>query len=246
MDVIKMRETLINGTWKIILPDHRADRPEWKTGWEVKRIASMMDNLKKGDLVLDIGTEEGDISALLAQKCENIIMFEPNPKVWANVKAIWSHNDLKIPLACFVGFASASTELNPPQRDVTQFMSFGEFPRCADGELIGNHGFKHLAQEVATTAQIKLDEFMLLYFPQKKVDMITIDVEGAEFEVLKGTKEILTRDRPLVYVSVHCEFMFNYFNQYAGDLIGYMKECGYKFECLDYDHELHLLFKPFK
>ena len=37
----------------------------------------------------------------------------------------------------------------------------------------------------------------------KKVDLIKIDVEGAEMDVLKGSQQILQRDRPVLLVEVH-------------------------------------------
>jgi hypothetical protein len=139
-----MKKTTINGKYKLILPDHRAARPEWETGWEVERIESMLSNLKKGDLVLDIGTEEGDISALLAKKTGAIILFEPNEKVWPNIKAIWEANKLDDPVAWFTGFASNRNDFKDGAI-LTTASRMATWPEAAYGELIGDHGFKELA-----------------------------------------------------------------------------------------------------
>jgi len=228
-----MKQVLLNGKYNLTLPDHRAERPEWITGWEVERIESMMANIEKGDLVLDIGTEEGDISALLAQKTGKIMMFEPNPLVWTNIRAIWEANNLPKPTAIFVGFASSITDLKDGG------VSF-DWPKCAYGELIGNHGFKEL-KDPGEIPQIKIDDFM--YDILEPLKMITMDVEGSEFEVLKGARETLLRHKPLVYVSVHPAFMADNHRQNYPMLKNYMEELGFEENYLTYDHELHILFK---
>lgn len=246
MNTTKMIETIINGKYKLILPEHRANRSEWKIengGWEKERIDAMLDVVKKGDLVLDVGTEEGDISALLAQKSENIVMFEPNPRVWSNIKAIWEANHLKNPLFCWVGFAANVDDIK-----TGGVILCNEFPKCADGPLISDHGFKELSKEYDVISRIKLDtiRFGILpfHFQEQKVKMITIDVEGSEFEVLKGAEKILKEDKPFIFVSIHPEFMFAQFGNYTGELVNFMKGLDYSFEILAFDHEFHFKFIP--
>lgn len=238
-----MIKTKINGKYELYLPKHRAERPEWETGWEVERIESMLSNLEEGDLVLDIGTEEGDISALLAKKTGRIILFEPNDLVWPNIKAIWKANKLPEPVACFSGFAAAKTQF--------KFNSLREYtaiwPKSSDGELIGNHGFKELA-DPSSIPEVAIDDFFKLPLKNlrdgEKVKLITIDVEGSEFEVIKGAVETIRKDKPSLYVSVHPESMFHYFKQYAAELCKFIVDLGYQYEVLAFDHEFHFGFTP--
>lgn len=243
-----MELTLINGKYELWLPEHRAMRPEWKTGWEVERIESMLSVLKKGDLVLDIGTEEGDISALLAQKTNNIIMFEPNEKVWPNILSIFRNpeNKLNDPLGVFVGFASNKTDFKGKQQHEVMTTN-GEvghaisYPDCAYGELIGNHGFKELI-DAGQIPEIKIDDFM--HDINRTVKLITIDVEGSEFEVIKGATNLVKEDKPYIFISVHPEFMFRMFGQYTAELVKYITDLGYTQEVLAFDHEFHFKFTP--
>jgi len=240
----KMIETTINGTWKLKLPQHRAERAEWKTGWEVERIASMMATTTKDSIIFDIGAEEGDMTALLATKAKGVVMFEPNPKVWPNIRAIWEANKLKRPLGWYCGFAANTTDENPPNKDWFKpelLKDRDGWPECAYGEVIGDHGFRHLAQETDATPQIKLDEYCgrIKVYPT----MITMDVEGSELEVLKGAENILRIHRPLVYVSLHTNFieeMYGYPPQAVHD---YMEKLGYKSTHLATDHEEHWLYE---
>src|SRR5882724_6033705 len=92
-----VKPTLINGKWQLLLPKHRADRPEWKTGWEVERLDALRASIEPGKLVFDVGAEEGDMSALYALWGAQVVLFEPNERVWPNIRAIWEANRLELP-----------------------------------------------------------------------------------------------------------------------------------------------------
>lgn len=242
-------ETVINGKYKLKLPFHRAIRPDWdiaKGGWETTRLDKLKEVTSKGSVVYDIGAEEGDISALLSiWSGGNIVLFEPNPLVWPNIKLIWESNNLPPPLGYFVGFASDTTNLQPQNLNIDMRINIGGFPPAANGQVISNHGFRHLAEESDATPQITLDDFVYGQQVYNKIaapSILNIDVEGSELNVLKGAEKLLTNNAITVLVSVHPEFMYNYFGAYTSDLTNYMKAIGYKYDLLDFDHEYHFLF----
>ena len=235
----------LNGKWDLTLPDHRAARPEWTTGWEVERLDAMHSVIQPGDTVVDVGAEEGDMSALCAQwagPTGNMVLVEPNPKVWPNIRAIWEHNDDLAPvLKWFVGFAARTTDLDPPMNDVNEFWNgtagHSEWPNCAYGPLIGDHGFRQLYQQADATPTTRLDHLV------NGVDVITMDVEGSEMEVLAGARAILSTWKPVVFVSIHPQFMVDQFDTHPLALYDYMwHELGYKSEHLATDHEVHVVF----
>jgi FkbM family methyltransferase len=234
-----MRLTNINGEWDIILPDHRADRPEWDIkngGWEKARLSSIYSKVKPGDIFYYIGAEEMDMCGLIAKWGAELVVVEPNPKVWPNGKAIWDANSLTPPLACFVGFASSRTDIkNEP-------VCIGTFPECANGPVIGDHGFKELYQEADVIPEIMIDD--LVVTTGKPPKHISIDVEGSEFEVLKGAEKTLIEYKPTLWISIHPEFMFHQFGQYSSEFRGWIKGKGYQETILDYQHELHCLYTP--
>ena len=237
-----MVKTKLNGKYDLILPEHRAARPEWITGWEVERIEAMMADLSAGDTVFDIGAEEGDISALLAQKIGptgRMVLFEPNPKVWPNIKAIWEANELRQPCGYYVGFASDVTDENPPNLNVDQEIKDG-WPVCAYGPLIGDHGFRHLAQEADATPQITIDEYCERtgIYPT----LITMDIEGAELRALQGARNVLATCKPVVYVSVHPPVLKELYNSTPAEIDNYMYSLGYRRDRLATDHEVHERF----
>lgn len=229
-----MRVTL-NGLWQLDLPEHRARRPEWRTGWEKERLNAMFDwvlrSNQKRPLVLDVGTEEGDISALLSIWGADLCLIEPNPKVWANVKYIWDANKLRDPVLSLAGYIG--TEVTP---NALNNICYHSFPECANGELIDDHGFKTLDERLPEEHVVTIDSL------DRKFDMINIDVEGYEWDVLKGGVNTLTKYHPALFVSVHPEFMYAKDQSYTNDMRNWIKNLGYTEELLAYDHELHFKY----
>ena len=234
-----MKKVKINNQFDIVLPKHRAERPEWfrEEGWEKKRLQSMYKHIGSGDVVYYIGAEEGEMPALCQMWGAKVIMFEPNDRVWPNIKAIWNANKLDPPLGCFVGFASDKTF--PPGN----FIDVERFPACADGEVIGDHGFKEL-NDAGNIAQVKIDDVTgaMMQVEKKLPTVISLDVEGSEWNVLKGAEETLKMLHPKIWLSLHPEFMFRIYGTYQFELRKWIKDFGYKEELLDYQHEVHLFY----
>lgn len=232
--MVEMVETEINCRWLLSLPEHRADRPEWPY-WEKERLASMHANLRPGWTVVDVGTEEGDLSALFASWVTadgapgRIWLAEPNPRVWPNVRAIFEANDLTAAVAgCHVGFVSHTAH-----DDAYAWQE--PWPDCAYGPLIGDHGFM-TTWENPSAPTTTIDRLNV-----GGVDAITMDVEGAELDVLVGAERTLADDRPLVWTSVHPDFLPQY-GATAERLYAYMESIGYRGELLAVDHEHHWLW----
>lgn len=241
-----MVPVLINGRWELFLPEHRAARPQWlieNGGWETQRLAAMCDAINPGDVVFDIGSEEGDFPALFASWGAQVVLFEPNPRVVPNIKAIWDANQLPTPRGFFVGFASNKTVLRPPEMEpIFAQPDRDGWPACAFGEVIGDHGFRNVSERFHDTPQISVDDACVSFGVSP--DVVTMDVEGAELVVLQGAVKTLTFGRPKVFVSVHPSFMAEMYGHDPVDLHVFMDDLGYVGECLAVDHEEHWEFTP--
>lgn len=230
----------LNGEYKIILPKHRADRPEWYTdkGWEKKRMWKMYMEIglddKRPDIVYYVGSEEGEMPALCQMWGAKVVMFEPNDKVWANTKAIWDANSLTPPLACFSGFAGNKTSGKVP-------LILGGFPESAEGVIIHDHGFKEL-KDPGNIPIIKIDDLVAsTEVPAPTV--ISMDVEGSEWEVLQGAEQTLRDYHPKIFLSLHPEFLFDQYKKYSYEVRRWLIDMGYKETLLDYQHEAHFYYE---
>ncbi len=233
----EMIKSLINGEFKITLPAHRANRPEWYTekGWEKNRLQSMHQHLKQGDVIYYVGGEEGEMVALCQMWGAETVIFEPNPKVWSHYPLIWEANNLNKPLACIPGFAS--NENNNLLR-----IYKNEFPPESKNIIEATHGFKELHTEGSFYGQVTIDS--CVYDHQiKPPTAITIDVEGSEWAVLTGAEKVLKQYKPKIWLSGHPEFIIMYWNKYLWDLRYWLVGLGYKETLLDYQHEVHLYYE---
>lgn len=238
-------EATLNGAYTLKLPKHRADRPEWFTehGWEKARMEALVETIdyKCGGssdplpLVYYVGAEEGELCAICAMAGAEMYLFEPNPRAWPNIKAVFEANNLPMPYT-FPGFASnksADMDISVSQ----------EWPGCATGEIIGNHGFKELHSEALYYPQIKIDH-VWKQPGLRPPDIITMDVEGSEFEVLRGAEQTILKHKPTLFISLHPEFLVQFWGEYSRDLRNWVIDRGYDEELLAWDHEAHFVYRP--
>jgi hypothetical protein len=66
-----------------------------------------------------------------------------------------------------------------------------------------------------------------------------MDVEGTEWEVLRGAERTLEAHSPVIYISVHPEFMFAQYGYYEGEMHRWLRDRGYQGRHLAFDHEHH-------
>lgn len=229
----------MNNRWPLFLPPHRAARAEWTSGWEVERLDATFDAICMNDVVFDIGAEEGDMSGLYASWGARVVLIEPNPLVTPNQRLIFEANKLK-PYGVFTGFCAERTDLAGQHIKDLLFMH-ERWPPAAYGPVIGDHGFSRI-EERPDIPRITVDELCqaLETFP----NVITIDVEGAEWFVLDGAQRTLRYARPHVFVSVHPDFLRAHYNQEPAIVFNLLDACGYTYRELAVDHEVHIHAVP--
>lgn len=234
----EMVEAVLNGRYKITLPKHRADRPEWyrPEGWEGPRLDRLQGEIVwqkskgKTPVIYYVGAEEGEMCALCAMWGARVVMFEPNRLVMPNMRAIWEANGLPLHDLFYPGFAGK-------ERKGDQTMMPLEH---VEGEVIHDHGFKELCDPgdiPITTIDYQVDTTGIV------PTLITMDVEGSEWEVLQGAEATIDRYHPTIFLSLHPEFLINQYNKYSYEVRRWLIDKGYKEQLLDYQHEAHFLYK---
>ena len=234
----EMVNAVLNGEFEMILPKHRADRPEWHEpqGWEKPRLKSMHNNIGKGDVVYYVGAEEGEFPALCQMWGAEVVLFEPNPKVWSHFPLLWSANNLDLPMVCIPGFAS--DKINDLSR-----IYYNEWPPEVNDVIKAAHGFKELYLEGDTYGQITIDSCVYDH-GIKPPTAISLDVEGSEWRVLGGAEKVLKEYKPKIWLSGHPEFMLQQWDESLYNLRQWIKGLGYTETILDYQHEVHLYYEP--
>ncbi len=144
--------------------------------------------LKKGDCVIDIGANIGYISLFCAQcvgKEGVVYAFEPEIK---NYEAL-----------------GANIALNGVQNIITQRLAVTEVETKLKLFLAEDNLGAHSTiynEDALTQDYEEIDGMPLDIFTSRnsivKIDLVKIDVEGAEYEVLKSMKDILQNQRPVI------------------------------------------------
>ncbi len=164
-----------------------------------------------------------------------VVLFEPNPQVWSHYPVLWSANKLEPPIATIAAFAS---DINNDKAEIFH----NGFPPVSNENLNKAHGFKELYLEGDNYGQITIDSLVYVHELEDPT-AISIDVEGSEWKVLKGSERVLREHKPKIWLSGHPEFMFHQFGEYLSEVRYWIKALGYKETLLDYQHEVHLFYE---
>jgi len=235
-----MKPRIINSRWELMLPDHIAD---WDAldDWERARFADMEERLSDGQILYDVGAEHGELSAIYSTFVGggNMVLVEPSPYFWPNIRLIWQANYISPPLACVQALCDEVT-----RRGEIRSLNVGRWPECADGDEqpARSYAYIHDPESSAGIAHWRLDQLALSIGVVP--DAITIDVEGAELAVLKGAHKLLGGRRPTIWVSIHPKMMRTDYRVSKALLLGYMNDVDYEGHLLGIDHEEHWRLDP--
>lgn len=138
--------------------------------------------VQPGWTVLDIGANIGALTIPLAQKCRQVIAFEPQPALCRLLAANVALNELENVNPWCAAVGSDHRQITLPAIDYSQPGNFGG-----------------VEMQPAHAPGILVDQFTLCGI-DVPAHFIKIDVEGMELEVLKGGKPYLMQWRPLLYV----------------------------------------------
>lgn len=206
--------------------------------WEKERFHSMRDNLKKGEILFDIGTEQGWTNLLYAKFVgpENMVLIEPTQEFWPNIKAVWKKNFNVNPKACVPVLFS---DKNTHDYDYRSFVD--GWPKNADDDLIDRNKYQYIHENSENIPEVTIDHYVASsgIIP----NALTMDTEGSELLILKGAKKTLKDHDLKVWISIHPDLGLRDYGVKKEDTIKYMEDLGYKSEHLATDHEEHWYFK---
>jgi len=206
--------------------------------WEVERILSMEKHLNKGDVLFDIGTEQGWCNLAYAQMVgpENIVLIEPTREFWGNIKYTWQKNIDVEPKATLCALLSDKTTKGyKPQKSKVW---------CEESDvdwIIDRNKYQYIHANDEKIPEITIDDYV------KHTGIIpsalTCDTEGSELLILKGAKNTLKKYKPKLFISIHPDMALRDYNIENNEIHDYLSSLGYIGEHLATDHEEHYFFE---
>lgn len=143
--------------------------------------------VKKGDVVVDVGANIGYYTVLLAQKAKKVYAFEPDSDNFEilekNIKANGLENVVAIKAA--VGSKEGELKLYKSEENLGDHKLYETPLGSAASPLDEGEKIK----------VIKLDDFV-----KEKIDLMKIDTQGWEPEVIEGAKNLIEKDKPIIFM----------------------------------------------
>ena len=179
--------------------------------YEPYKTRAFLANLREGDIVVDVGAHVGYYSVLASRKVGKhgkVFSFEPRP---LNIGFFKDHvrvNGLNN-ITLYEGAISART---------------GEATFNTNTGTGTGHLSDHGRLKVKTYCLDELVEIGEI----PRLDFLKIDVEGGEIEVLKGSLNAISQNRPRMLLATHSEDTHNF-------VLKFLEEHNYQFQILDKD-----------
>ncbi len=197
--------------------------------WEPVTTQYILASLKEGQVFLDIGANAGYFT-LLASRCVgqqgSVVAVEPNPvmteQIRQNVARSRLTNVLVEQVAC-----SAATEIRK--------LYLAEQNNTGTSSLCNYHGRQSKFVEVSCLPV----DLIVEKHDLSRVDLVKIDVEGAELEVLRGMNSTLKRFRPKIIIEL-LPSLLRGFSVSREDVTDHLACLGYSISLLDAQHSNYL------
>ena len=186
----------------------------------------------KSKVAIDVGVYRGVYTYKLSGLFEKVICFEPNPLLYKYLKEYLTKILDNIEIYNYaLSDKTGSTFLKVPNRGKSLFNNnYEELYKLGAATIHENNVLiDYKSFEVKTK---KLDELI----KNENIGFIKIDVEGHETEVIKGSIEIIKKNKPTLLVEIEEKHT----NQPIEFTINFIKKLGY--ECFQYKENKVKLF----
>ena len=179
--------------------------------WHEKQTEALSKIIDSKWCYADVGAAFGEMTDYLMPLMDQGYLFEASPK---NFKYLERK---------YAAIPSEKLVLN----NYAVYSEEGSVDFCLNGDFMGGipKHVKNKTEDIVQVKAITLDK----YFEDKRVDLIKIDVEGAEFEVLKGAVNLMEERSPTFQVEFHFD------EDWTEENINFLENTGYTMYDLDFN-----------
>lgn len=192
-------EFVVNNVSVLIPEPFSVDSTQWLLGHpedviELQvflRVAKVVDGM-----MLDVGAHVGMFAVLFCKVCDHdVVAFDPHPAAVGRVQRLANLNGIQ-PNRIQVMETAIGNSIG------TQNMHLDETTGFAQVQM---YTYSHARSNAVVKASMTTIDKVRSTID--KVGLIKIDVEGFENEVLKGARKTLSRDRPVISLELHDDYL---------------------------------------
>lgn len=210
--VIK-KTTYFGASFNLHIDDWIQENIYFTQDYEHAELTYLSQHLKADDVFVDIGANIG-VYSLIASKLlaakGKVISFEASAKNYDRLQEHLSLNKAENIKAHHLAIAEKEKEITLYYD--AQEANIGMISAYANSNEIG--------EKIKAVA---LDDFL----PNQKVDFIKLDIEGGEYDALKGMQKLLQKQNPTLLIEIEEDIIAK--TEYTvEDLINFLKELGYQ------------------
>jgi FkbM family methyltransferase len=180
---------------------------------EVKAVMELREQMSADPIVFDIGSNKGGWADILIKNVKEMHLFEPNDRllIYTMVKYDYLTN---------VQYINKAVTSKP-----NETVDFYYFTNENNGlsAIYDNPKWDYLPKQKKKVETISLDYY---WKSATTIDFVKIDVEGMEFEVLKGCERLL-REKQIKFIQVEYSEHYQFLGIKFGSIIDFMAHRGY-------------------
>lgn len=189
--IVKRKVCLRDGRFKVF-----AYHPKIWSMPDMPPLSWMLDSIKSGDVVIDIGANRGYYSLGILSNIPGIqiFAFEPNPGIFEKLK---SNIQLNAPLGHIKALPYAIGE---KEENIPLYISASDSASSINAKHAEAFGFN-----IISTVNVKMTtiDSLLTHGEILIPRHIKIDTEGFEGPILRGALKALQEFRPHLYIEIH-------------------------------------------
>lgn len=179
----------IAGRWYRLVPE---DRRFWRrvasNQWEPHTLAVLDRCLDADSVYVDIGAWIGPTVLFAAQRCKTVYCVEPDPLAYEHLLGNLRINGIGNVLPFHGALHSTNGRVQ-----ISNERGFGDSMTRVQAASSGDH---------ATVLAMDLPHF-IQWWGIERIDLLKMDVEGAEFDLVPSLVAFLPRIKPQIHLSLH-------------------------------------------
>jgi FkbM family methyltransferase len=178
--------------------------------------------IEPGMVFIDVGANEGLYTLFAAKRADTTIALEPSAREFERLRANIELNRLTNVKARRIALSDHNGEA---ALRVSGYEHEGQ-------NTLGS--FSYAGVELSHTEKVKVRRLDDLVIEEglRSVDVIKLDVEGAEYSALRGARRTLVEFRPLLLIEIF-DTALRHQGSSAADVLEFLKSLGYRIYAFD-------------